>query len=152
MLDSAGRLIGMNTAILSPSGAFAGIGFAIPVDEINRIVPQLISHGKVVRPRLGVQLAQDQVAAQLGVEQGALILKVLPDSPAARANLQGTRRGASGQVHLGDVIVAIDGKRIDNAKQVYSILEEHKVGDAITLTIQREGERQDVKMTLEEGQ
>ena len=152
LLDSAGRLIGMNTAILSPSGAFAGIGFAIPVDEINRIVPQLISHGKVVRPRLGVQLAQDQVAAQLGVEQGALILKVLPDSPAARANLQGTRRGASGQVHLGDVIVAIDGKRIDNAKQVYSILEEHKVGDAITLTIQREGERQDVKMTLEEEQ
>ncbi len=85
LFDSAGRLIGMNTAIVSPSGASAGIGFAIPVDEINEIVPQLIRHGKVVRPRLGVQLADNQLAEQLGIEEGVLIVKVTPQSPAARA-------------------------------------------------------------------
>jgi len=70
LLDSAGRLIGMNTSILSPSGSFSGIGFAIPVDDINEIVPQLIRHGKVVRPRLGIQLAEDQLAQQLGIAKG----------------------------------------------------------------------------------
>ena len=96
LLDSAGRLIGMNTAILSPSGTFAGIGFAIPVDEINRIAPQLISHGKVVHPRLGVQLAEDQLAQQLNVDKGALIMKVMPNSAAAQAGLRGTQRDRSG--------------------------------------------------------
>jgi S1-C subfamily serine protease len=149
LLDSAGRLIGMNTAIVSPSGSFAGIGFAIPVDEINRVVPQLISHGKVVRPRLGVQLAQDQVAQQLGVERGVLILKVLPNGPAAEANLQGTRRDASGQIHLGDVIVAVNGKPINSAKDLTAAIEQYKVGDTVTLTIVRDGERQDVQVTLQ---
>jgi S1-C subfamily serine protease len=149
LLDSAGRLIGMNTAILSPSGAFAGIGFAIPVDEINRVVPQLVSHGKVVRPRLGVQLAQDQTAQQLGVDKGALILKVMPNSPAAEANLQGTRREASGQIHLGDIIVSMDGKPIASAKDLFAALEQHKVGDTVTLAIVREGQQQDVKVTLQ---
>ena len=97
LLDSAGRLIGMNTSIISPSGAFAGIGFAIPVDEINQIVPQLIRNGKVVRPRLGIRMAEDQTARQLGVQQGVLIINVEPKSPAAKAGLKGTRRDASGQ-------------------------------------------------------
>jgi VCBS repeat-containing protein len=139
----------MNTAIVSPSGSFAGIGFAIPVDEINRVVPQLISHGKVVRPRLGVQLAQDQVAQQLGVERGVLILKVLPNGAAAEANLQGTRRDASGQIHLGDVIVAVNGKPINSAKDLTAAIEQYKVGDTVTLTIVRDGERQDVQVTLQ---
>jgi S1-C subfamily serine protease len=149
LLDSAGRLIGMNTAILSPSGTFAGIGFAIPVDEINRIAPQLIAHGKVVRPRLGVQPAEDQLARQLGVEEGALILKVLLNSPAAKAELRGTQRAASGRIRLGDVIVAIGGKPIKNAQDLYLALERQKVGDTVTLIILREGERQDVQVTLE---
>jgi S1-C subfamily serine protease len=149
LLDSAGRLIGMNTAILSPSGTFAGIGFAIPVDEINRIVPQLIRHGKVVRPRLGVQVAEDQLARQVGVDQGALIVKVLPNSPAAQAGLRGTQRDASGRIRLGDVIVAIDGKAIKNAQDLYSALEHHQVGDTVTLSLEREGQRQDVQVTLQ---
>ena len=149
LLDSAGRLIGMNTAILSPSGTFAGIGFAIPVDEINQIAPQLIRNGKVVRPRLGIQVAQDQTARELGVQEGALIIKVLPDSPAAKAGLQGVQRDESGHIHVGDVIVALDGKPINNVNDLYSALEQHKVGETVTVTIVRDGKRQDVPVLLQ---
>jgi S1-C subfamily serine protease len=149
LLDSAGRLIGMNTAIISPSGASAGIGFAIPVDEINQIVPQLISNGKIVRPRLGVQIAEDQLAQQLGVDQGALIVKVLPNTPAAKAGLQGTRRDEAGQLHLGDIIVAINGKSVDAGKDLFTNFDRYKVSDTVTLTIIRDNQRQDVKVTLQ---
>jgi S1-C subfamily serine protease len=152
LLDSAGRLIGMNTSIVSPSGAFAGIGFAIPVDDINRVAPELIRHGKVVRPRLGVELAQDQVAERLGIDQGALVLRAVPDGPAAKAKLQGTRRDAQGHMQLGDVIVAIDRKTIKNSKDVYSVLGQHQPGDTITVTVLRDGARQDVQVTLEASQ
>jgi S1-C subfamily serine protease len=149
LLDSAGRLIGMNTAILSPSGTFAGIGFAIPVDEINRIVPQLIAHGKVVQPRLGVQLAPDQMAQRLGVDQGALVIRVIPNSPAAKAGLRGTQQQKSGHIVLGDIIMAIDGTPIKNADDLYNELQKHKIGDVVTLTIVREEKQQDVRVTLE---
>jgi S1-C subfamily serine protease len=149
LLDSAGRLIGMNTAILSPSGAFAGIGFAIPVDEINQVVTELIRHGKIVRPALGVQIAQDQQARKLGVEQGALIMKVTPNSAAAEAGLRGMRADRTG-VHLGDVIVALDGKPVNNFQDLSTSLEKHQVGDTVTLTIERDGKRQDVQVTLQE--
>ncbi len=152
LLDSAGRLIGMNTAIVSPSGAFAGIGFAIPVDEINQYVPELIRHGKVVRPRLGVQVAEDQLAEQMGVDKGVLILKVLPDSAAASAHLQGTRRAEDGQIHLGDVILAIDGKAIGTAKELNAALEKYHIGDAVTLSIVRDGQKQDISVTLRASQ
>ncbi|HLJ94446.1 MAG TPA: trypsin-like peptidase domain-containing protein [Gemmataceae bacterium] len=149
LLDSAGRLIGMNTAILSPSGAFAGIGFAIPVDEINQVVTELIRHGKIVRPALGVQLAQDQQARQLGVDHGAVILKVMPGGAAAEAGLEGMRADRRG-VHVGDVIVALDGKPIENNRDLTTALDHHQVGDTVTLTIERNGERQDVQVTLKE--
>jgi S1-C subfamily serine protease len=148
LLDSNARLIGMNTAILSPSGAFAGIGFAIPVDEINQVVPQLIRHGKVVRPRIGVQTAEDQLAQRLGVDQGALIVRVIPNSPAAEAGLRGTGRDENREIHLGDIIVALDGKPIRNGKDLYTALDRHKEGDTLTLTIIRDGNRQDVQVTL----
>ena len=149
LLDSAGRLIGMNTMIVSPSGAFAGIGFAIPVDEINQIVPQLIRHGKVVRPRLGVQIAEDQLARQLGIEKGALIIKVVPGGPAAKAGLQGTRRDSSGGILVGDVIVTVDGTPIIQGQDLYAVLERYHVGDTVAVTILRDGQRQDVHVTLQ---
>jgi S1-C subfamily serine protease len=149
LLDSAGRLIGMNTAIVSPSGASAGIGFAIPVDEINEIVPQLISSGKIVRPRLGVQLAEDQLAQKLGVSAGALIIKVLPGSPAGKAGLKGTRSDQSGQIRIGDIIVAIDGKAVNEGKDVFTNLERYQVGDTVTVTFVRDGQRQDAKVVLQ---
>ncbi len=148
LLDSAGRLIGMNTAIVSPSGGFAGIGFAIPVDEINRIVPELIAHGKVVRPRLGVQLVPEEQAHKLGVKEGALILKVVPKSPAEKADLRGVGRDEKGHWYLGDIIVALDGQPIKDADELYSALQKYKVGDTVTLTIIRDSAKQDVKVTL----
>jgi S1-C subfamily serine protease len=148
LLDSAGRLIGMNTAILSPSGTFAGIGFAIPIDEINRIVPQLIQNeGKVVHPGLGVQYAEDQLARRLGIEDGALILKVRPNSPAAKAGLKGTYRDRRG-IHLGDVVTAINGKAVHNSNEAQMALEEYKVGDTVTVTIVRDEQEQNVKVQL----
>jgi S1-C subfamily serine protease len=152
LLDSAGRLIGMNTSIISPSGTFAGIGFAIAVDEINGVVPQLIRHGKVVRPRLGVQLAEDQLTRQLGIDQGALILKVVPGSPAAAAGLLETRRDQAGNIVLGDVIVAMDGQAIARSLDLFTALEQHQAGDTVTLTIVRNQQRQDVKVTLQAAQ
>ncbi len=160
LLDSAGRLIGVNTAILSPSGTFAGIGFAIPVDEVNRVVPQLIAqlkqnmqnnrpHEEFSPPRLGVELLADQQAQDLGVDEGALIYRVRPNSPAAKAGLRGIRQNSvTGRMQLGDVIVAIDGEAIKSAKDVYTILGQHKAGDELTLTILRNGQKKDVKVTL----
>lgn len=160
LLDSAGRLIGVNTAILSPSGTFAGIGFAIPVDEINRVIPQLITrlkgaigkdqtHEEVSPPRLGVVLVSDQLARQLGVDEGVLIREVVPNSPAAKAGLQPTRRDPNtGRVQLGDVIVAIDGNPVKSMKDVFTILGRHKVGDELTLTLLRHREQVEVKIQL----
>jgi S1-C subfamily serine protease len=148
LLDSAGRLIGMNTAIVSPSGAFAGIGFAIPVDQINQTAPELIRNGRVSRPQLGVQIAPDQIAQQLGVSEGVLVLKVMPDSSAAKAGLRGTRRDESGSIRLGDIIMSVDGKKISQVKDLPSALSSHKSGDKITLSIIRDGQQQDVQVTL----
>jgi S1-C subfamily serine protease len=149
LLDSSGRLIGMTTAIVSPSGASAGIGFAIPVDDINQIVTQLINHsGKAAPPRLGAQFAQDQQRGQLGVDDGALILRVQPDSPAARAGLQGTTRDRQGRTQLGDVIVAINGQAVHDSRDVLKALGQFNVGDTITVTVLRDGQRQDVKVEL----
>jgi S1-C subfamily serine protease len=147
LLDSAGRLIGVNTAIYSRSGSSAGIGFAIPVDDVNRVVPQLIAHGKVTRPRLGVELAPDQVTQQAGIT-GALILRVLPDSPAAQAGLQPTRRDEEGRIQLGDVITAVNGRPVKKVSDLYGELQKFKVGDKVTLTINRQGPEMKVDVTL----
>ena len=161
LLDSAGRLIGVNTAILSPSGTFAGIGFAIPVDEVNQVVPQLIAklkqsiqanqtHTEVSPPRLGVSLVPDQVAHELGVEEGALIYEVAPSGPAAKAGLRGTSQNLrTGRIQRGDVIVAIDGDAVKSTNDIHRIIGRHKVGDELTLTVERNGQRRDVKVTLE---
>lgn len=148
LLDSAGRLIGVNTAIFSPSGASSGIGFAIPVDTVNRFVPELIRYGKVTRPGLGVQVAEDQLAKELRLI-GVLIVEVTPGSAAAKAGIRSTRRDSQGQVKLGDVIVAIDGKKIESVNDLFLVLEQRKVGDTVTLALVRDGQRQQVKVTLE---
>jgi S1-C subfamily serine protease len=148
LLDSAGRLIGVNTAIYSPSGASAGIGFAVPVDTVNRIVPELIAHGRVVRPVLGVSLVDDQVTSNLGVE-GALIRQVARGSGAADAGLEGTQRDGSGQVVLGDVVQDIDGKPVKSASDLLGRLGSYKPGDVVTLTVWREGDTRKVKVRLQ---
>ena len=147
LLDSAGRLIGVNSSILSPSGAFAGIGFAIPVDEVNRIVTELIRHGSIVRPSLGVSLAPDQLTERLGLD-GVLVMQVDPDGPAALAGLRPTRRDFTGNVHLGDVIAAIDDEPLKSTEDFFAALEARKPGDEVTLTVMRDGQRGSVPITL----
>jgi S1-C subfamily serine protease len=149
LLDSFGRLIGMNTAILSKSGTFGGIGFAIPVDEINRDVPQLINNGKVVRPRLGVQVAEDEVAHQLGVKEGALVVRVFASSPAEEAGLRGVQEDRGGNLILGDVISVIDDKPVKSGKDLFTVLEEYKPGDTVTVTYLRNGQKKQAKATLQ---
>jgi S1-C subfamily serine protease len=144
LLDSAGRLIGMNTAIYSPSGSNAGIGFAIPVDEVNQVATEIIKHGRVIRPFLGVHIAPDQIASDAGVEKGALIWEVVDNSPAQHAGLRGTKRG-----QLGDIIVKIDDQEINRARDLFSVLGDRKVGDKIKITYLRDDKEQEVTVTLE---
>jgi S1-C subfamily serine protease len=153
LLDSAGRLIGVNTAIFSPSGASAGVGFAVPVDTVNRVVPQLIATGKYVRPALGIQVDErlnQLVTEQLGVK-GVAVLRVTPGSPAAAAGLRGARVENNRSIVPGDVIVAVDGTSVDSVARLLGRLDEHRVGDVVTLTILRDGQKSDVKVTLQEG-
>ena len=152
LLDSAGRLIGINTAIFSPSGAFAGIGFAIPVDEVNRIVPRLIRDGKFVRPVLGIQAAPPQFSAALGIQKGVAVLGVLPRSPAEAAGIRPFQRGAAGEVIAGDVITAIDGKPVANLDELLDALESHRPGDTVALTLLRGEKSIEMKVQLGKSQ
>jgi S1-C subfamily serine protease len=147
LLDSAGRLIGINSSILSPSGAFAGVGFAIPVDEVNRVVTELIRHGKVAPPSLGVSLAPDQLTERLNLD-GVLVMGVDPNGPAAQAGLRPTTRDLGGNVALGDVITAVDGKPVRSTEDYFAALENHKPGDQVTLTVERDGGQQSIPITL----
>ena len=147
LLDSAGRLIGVNAAIYSPSGTSAGIGFAIPVDTVNRIVPELIRYGKVTRPGIGVQIAEEQLAERLGVT-GVLVVDVVPGSAAARAGILPTRRESSGRVRLGDVIVAIDGIKVESPNDLFLLLERYKVGDVVNVSLLRDGKIVQTKVAL----
>lgn len=138
LLNSEGRLIGVNTMIYSPSGASAGIGFAIPVNTVKEVVPELIEHGRLVRPVLGIAVAPDQWAQQIGIE-GVPILRVEPNSPAAEAGLEGAKRNHRGQITLGDVIVAIADYPVANDDQLLSALEHYKPGDKVAVSVARDG-------------
>jgi S1-C subfamily serine protease len=148
LLDRFGRLVGINTAIQSPSGVFAGVGFAVPVDTVNRIVPQLIRHGRVIRPGLGVSLIQDAVARQWGIK-GVVIGQVSRNSAAAQAGLQGVREAGFGRIELGDVIIKLDGQPIEVVDDLLRILDRHKVGDQVELEYLRDGHRDQVTVTLQ---
>jgi S1-C subfamily serine protease len=148
LLDSSGRLIGMNTSILSPSGASAGIGFAVPADTIARVVPMLIRYGREVRPTIGVELAEDAVTQRLGLA-GALIINVLPGTPAEKAKLVPTEQDPStGRIRLGDVIVSVNDKKVGSTGDLYLALEDRKEGEVVTLTLVRGGESVQVKLPL----
>lgn len=147
LLDSAGRLIGVNTAIYSPSGASSGIGFAVPVGEVNRVVPQIIAHGRVVRPGLGVSLAPPALAQELGVE-GVLILEVVRGSSAEKAGLRGTRQLRSGLVP-GDVIQKVNGEVVRDYDSLRDAIEKYRVGERISLSVLRDRESVEVSLILE---
>ena len=147
LLDSAGRLIGVNTAIYSPSGASSGIGFAVPVGEVNRVVPQIISKGKVLRPGLGVTLANRSLTGELGLE-GVLVLKVLPGTSAEQAGLRGTTQVGDGLV-LGDIILAVNGRKVTDYDSLRDEVERYQVGETVALTLLRDDATAEVNVRLE---
>ncbi|MEW6426584.1 MAG: trypsin-like peptidase domain-containing protein [Thermodesulfobacteriota bacterium] len=148
LLDSAGRLIGINTAIYSPSGGSAGIGFAVPVDTVNRVVPEIIRYGRVIRPGIGVMVANENISRRLGLE-GVLIISVQPGSRAAVAGLRGTRQ-VGGDIILGDVIQTVNGVAVVDYNDFRNQLDRYKVGDEVRLGILRDNEMISVVVQLEE--
>jgi S1-C subfamily serine protease len=147
LLDSSGRLIGINTAIYSPSGANAGIGFAVPVDTVNMIVPQLLKFGKITRPGLGINVLSDNAAIQNSID-GVVILGVAPGGAAEQAGLSGVKQDRDG-TRAGDVIVAIEGVDVHSYSDLYKVLDAHKVGDEIEVTVENQRHRRTVKVTLQ---
>ncbi|HYG63595.1 MAG TPA: trypsin-like peptidase domain-containing protein, partial [Thermoanaerobaculia bacterium] len=148
LLDSAGRLIGVNTAIYSPSGAYAGIGFAIPAHAVAWAVPDLIRYGRIQRPTLGVEVASDSLERRAGIEEGALVVRVEEGSAADQAGLQGLRRDALGRWVVGDIILRVDGEEVDSAGDLLLALEERKAGDSVPVEVLRDGRRQRLDVTL----
>ncbi len=148
LLDSAGRLIGVNTAIYSPSGASAGIGFAVPVEDVNRIIPEIIQHGRVIRPGIGVTIAHESLARRLGVK-GVLIIDVLPGSSAESAGMMGTQRKGA-DIILGDIIVKVNDREVSTPDDLLNTFDDYRVGDTVTLGILRGGEMFDIEVILEE--
>lgn len=152
LLDSAGRLIGINTAIYSPSGASAGIGFAVPVDTVARVVPQLIQHGRYVRPVLGIEVDEglnQRLRAATGVE-GVFVLRVQPGGAADKAGLKGVRVTPEG-LQPGDVIVAVEDKPVDGVGRLLARLDDHRVGDTVRLRVRRGADLREVSVTLQPG-
>jgi 2-alkenal reductase len=143
LLDSAGRLIGVNSAILSRSGASAGIGFAIPVDIVNRVATELIRNGHVPLPGIGIVAAKQDQATSLGID-GVIIVRTLPGSPAANAGIE----GASADGTINDVITGVNGKPIHSMEELTSTLEDSGIGKQVTLTVQRDDQTRDVKVTV----
>jgi S1-C subfamily serine protease len=152
LLDSAGRLIGVNTQIASPSGASAGIGFAIPVDEVNRIVPRLIRDGRFVRPTIGVSSAPANVSRSLNLPKGVALVQVGRNSPAARAGLQPFRRDGNGDIVAGDVITAVGDRPVADLDDMLAALEERQPGEAVQLTVWRAGQTRRVNVVLGAGE
>ena len=148
LLDSAARLIGVNTSIYSTSGSSAGIGFAVPVDIVNDVVPQLIQHGRVIRPHLGIIPGDDSLLRRARVK-GALVWRVVPGSGAETAGLQGTRRTRRGRLLLGDIIKKIDQDPITDTNDLFDALERHEVGDVVEVTFERDGRLRTAKVRLQ---
>lgn len=145
LLDAKGRLIGVNTAIYSPSGASAGIGFAIPVDSVRRIVNQIIRYGRVLRPSIGISVADDQmtrsIAMRLGSPlEGVLVMEAPPSSPGGLAGLVGCMRNAGGQLILGDLITQVNGKKVKTVEDLLTYIEEVDLGSTVELTVARKSD------------
>jgi S1-C subfamily serine protease len=154
LLDSHGRMIGINSQILSPSGASSGVGFAVPINIAKRVVPQLLQGGQVRRPKLGistrdVEAIRNQI--DLPVSDGVLILQVARGSGAANAGLRGLQQTENGDVELGDIILGINGEKVANQDELFRVTEKHQVGETVQVLILRDGQRMTVPVRLTEA-
>lgn len=147
LIDSGGYLIGMNTMIFSKSGSSAGIGFAVPVSAIRRVVPQIIASGRVEHPGIGVEPLPDAYAARAGL-RGVVVMRTLPGSPAATAGIRGLTETQRGEILLGDVIVGINEHVIEDYDDLYNAFDRYNIGDEVSLTLLRERQRVQVKLRL----
>lgn len=148
LLDSRGKLIGVNTMIYSPSGASVGIGFAVPANTVKRVVPQIITFGHVQRPGLGVSTIHDAIARRNGIE-GIVIAEVPPGSAAAAAGLKGLRRGGNNEYLLGDIIVRVEDRRVNNTTELADALDRYEIGQEVTLTVLRESKEHKISIRLQ---
>jgi S1-C subfamily serine protease len=148
LLDSGGRLIGVSTAIFSPTGASAGIGFAVPVDAVTRLVPQLIARGRAIQAGIGATFIPERFNAAIGIKDGVAIADVQSEGPAAKVGLTGAQLTRSRRVVLGDRIVAVDGKPVRSEDDLRDAFETAGVGAAVTLTVVHQTARRDVRVSL----
>jgi S1-C subfamily serine protease len=153
LLDSAGRLIGINTAIYSPSGASVGIGFAVPVDTIMRVVPEIITQGRYIRPALGIEVDErlnERITTLLEIK-GVIVLRVSRGSAADRAGLKGAILTPDGGVIPNDVIVAVQGKPVNSVSKLLALIDEFSVGDTVQLTVIRDEQAREIDVVLQPG-
>src|SRR5690606_4742860 len=149
LLNSSAELIGMNTVIFSTSGSSAGLGFAVPSDTIKTIVPQLIAHGKVIRPGLGIGIVPDGMKHRIfGKEKGIIVSYVDEKGGAARAGIKGMTQDRFGRTYIGDIILSVDGQDVNSLDDIYQVLAKHKIGDTVKVKYRREGKIQEVKVVL----
>jgi S1-C subfamily serine protease len=150
LLNSSGEVIGMNTMIFSTSGSSAGLGFAVAIDTISSIVPQLIKHGKVIRPGLGIGILEDNIRKRYVGEKGAIISFIDENGAAAKAGLKGIEKDRYGRIYLGDVILKIDGVEVNTKDDVYLEIEKKKIGDVVEIEYLREKKTNKIKVKLQE--
>lgn len=149
LLDSSSKVIGMNTQIVSTSGSSAGLGFAVPIDTIKRVVPQLIAHGKIIQPGLGIGiLPEGHRRHYFDLTKGVVITYIDENGAAFKSGLQGMKRDNWGRTYLGDVIIAIDGKEVNSLDDTYHLLSNYKVGDKVTVKFLRNNKVMETKVTL----
>jgi S1-C subfamily serine protease len=148
LLDSAGRLIGVNTAIVSAGGAYSGIGFAVPVDTVRRVVPQLIAFGRVQRAGMGIRIVPDHIARDTGVS-GVAVLETVPGGAAAEAGLRGVQRSFGGGIELGDIITEVDGYGVACTDDLLAILDRFRAGDEVRVVYDRNGVSNTVMIKLQ---
>jgi len=154
LLDSHGRMIGINSQILSPSGTSAGVGFAVPASIAKRVVPQLLQTGQVTRPKLGIStrnVSAFRNQVDLPVSDGVLIVQVQRGGAAAAAGLRGLQPTEDGDVELGDIIVGINNEKIANSDDLFRVLDKHRVGDTVNVQIWRDGRNLSVPVRLMES-
>lgn len=148
LVNSRGKLIGMNTMIISRSGSSAGLGFAVPVDTIKRIADEIIKFGEVKRPGIGITIVPEQVKRRFEIDAGIVIGSVQPGGPAAKAGLKGMQRDSFGRIYLGDVLKKIDKKEVNTYDDIYHALEKYKIGDTVTISYEREGKLKSAEVRL----
>jgi S1-C subfamily serine protease len=163
LLDLEGRVVGVNSQIMSTSGSSAGVGFAVSVNTVRKVVPQLIAHGAYPHPWLGTEtldLTQStaemlrEAGMDLPVDSGLLLIDLVGGGPADKAGLRGSRLARVGRYRIpldGDIIVAVDGEPVDTLQDLLVYLEtQTSIGDTVELTIIRDGQEQNLRVTLEE--